>query len=175
VDRIRAAAERALKRTFRWSAPEAGGEIAVELRGDRAVADVDGRRLEIELRPRPDGTYLAFFADGRVLRARVDRRGIRTRVRARGRTVAFDLADPREAAAAAGAREAACDVVAAMPGRVVEVRVRAGDEVVAGQVLLILEAMKMQNEISAEAAGRVSAVCCEAGQAVDGGTVLVRF
>ena len=60
-----------------------------------------------------------------------------------------------------------------MPGRVVEVRVQAGDRVEAGQPLVVLEAMKMQNEIQAERAGTVSRVFVGAGQAVEGGDPLV--
>ncbi|RMG12809.1 MAG: acetyl-CoA carboxylase biotin carboxyl carrier protein subunit [Planctomycetota bacterium] len=62
-----------------------------------------------------------------------------------------------------------------MPGVVVELRVAEGDRVEAGQVLLILEAMKMQNEIAAPADARVAAVRVQTGDAVAGGDVLVEF
>jgi biotin carboxyl carrier protein len=60
-----------------------------------------------------------------------------------------------------------------MPGRVVEVRVAEGDSVAAGQVLIVLEAMKMQNEIRAEGAGIVTRCAVSAGEAVDGGALMV--
>ena len=60
-----------------------------------------------------------------------------------------------------------------MPGVVVELLVQVGDAVEAGQPLLILEAMKMQNEIGADVAGVVSALHVDQGQAVDGGAKLV--
>ena len=60
-----------------------------------------------------------------------------------------------------------------MPGRVVEVRVQPGDRVEAGQPMIVLEAMKMQNEIQAERAGTVSRVFVTAGEAVEGGDPLV--
>jgi len=63
-------------------------------------------------------------------------------------------------------------VAAYMPGRVVEVLVHEGDAVTAGQGLIVLEAMKMENEIQAERAGSVRKIFVEAGQAVEGGDPL---
>lgn len=63
-------------------------------------------------------------------------------------------------------------VTAYMPGRVVKVLVAEGETVVAGQGLVVLEAMKMENEIRAEAPGVVKQVLVTSGQAVDGGDVL---
>ncbi|MEZ6184622.1 MAG: biotin/lipoyl-containing protein [Planctomycetota bacterium] len=62
-----------------------------------------------------------------------------------------------------------------MPGVVVEVRVEAGQTVEQGQVLLILEAMKMQNEIRAEGQGEVKQVAVAAGDSVAAGALLVQF
>lgn len=60
-----------------------------------------------------------------------------------------------------------------MPGRVVRVLVGKGDEVVAGQPLLVVEAMKMENEVRAKAACRVAEVHVEAGATVEGNAKLV--
>lgn len=65
------------------------------------------------------------------------------------------------------------EVRAPMPGLVVRIRVAAGDQVEAGNSLVDLEAMKMENEIKAPAAGTVRAVHVEAGQAVEKGKALV--
>ena len=65
-------------------------------------------------------------------------------------------------AAAAGERS----VDAPMPGKIVEVKVSVGQSVKAGDTLLILEAMKMQNEIAADADGTVKAINVTAGQSV---------
>ena len=67
-------------------------------------------------------------------------------------------------AVAAGAGEHSID--APMPGKIVKVVVEEGQSVKAGEVLLVLEAMKMQNEITADADGTVKAVNVEAGQNV---------
>jgi biotin carboxyl carrier protein len=63
-------------------------------------------------------------------------------------------------------------VKSVMPGIVKEVRVRAGDAVQPGQALLVLEAMKMENEIRSDRAGRVARVLVTPGQAVEKGALL---
>lgn len=64
-------------------------------------------------------------------------------------------------------------VRAPMPGLVLRVEVEAGQEVAAGSGLVVLEAMKMENEIRSSGPGRVKAVLVEAGQAVEKGAALV--
>lgn len=71
------------------------------------------------------------------------------------------------------AHVAAPEVIAPMPGKVLQVLVQPGDQVTAGDGLLILEAMKMENRLVAEAAGTVTEVRIAAGDMVDGGQVLV--
>ena len=66
-------------------------------------------------------------------------------------------------------------LVAPMPGLIVRVNAKAGDEVQAGQGLVVMEAMKMENELRAPAAGRVRAILAEPGTAVEKGTVLVEL
>jgi biotin carboxyl carrier protein len=63
-------------------------------------------------------------------------------------------------------------VDAYMPGRVVALLAQEGDEVAAGQGVLVLEAMKMENEIRAEHEGRITKIYVEPGQAVDMGNPL---
>ena len=63
-------------------------------------------------------------------------------------------------------------IVAPMPGKVVRVLVRVGDAVEAGQGLLVIEAMKMQNEIRSPKSGTVERVLVEEAQAVNAGQVL---
>ncbi len=77
-------------------------------------------------------------------------------------------APARPAAAPAGAET----VKAPMPGNILEVRVSDGQAVQAGDILFILEAMKMENEIMAPAAGTVSGVSVQKGSAVATGAVL---
>jgi biotin carboxyl carrier protein len=62
---------------------------------------------------------------------------------------------------------------APLPGKITHVAVHAGDAVTAGQSLLVIEAMKMENELKAAAAGTVREVRVSAGQAVNAGDVLI--
>jgi len=73
------------------------------------------------------------------------------------------------AAGAGGART----LKAPLPGKITHVAVQAGDAVTAGQSLVVIEAMKMENELKATAAGTVREVRVAAGQAVNAGDVLV--
>ena len=58
---------------------------------------------------------------------------------------------------------------------IVRVHVRVGDQVEAGQPVVVMEAMKMENELRAPAAGTVTSILAEPGKAVEKGTVLVSF
>jgi propionyl-CoA carboxylase alpha chain len=71
-----------------------------------------------------------------------------------------------------GSSLAAGSLVAPMPGTVVRVAVQVGDEVKAGDALVVLEAMKMEHGIKAAADGTVASVSVEPGQQVDAGTLL---
>lgn len=66
-------------------------------------------------------------------------------------------------------------LVAPMPGLVVRVNVQVGDTVQAGQGLVVMEAMKMENELRAPAAGRVKAVLASPGTAVEKGSTLIEL
>ena len=73
------------------------------------------------------------------------------------------------APAASGAGES---ITSPMPGNILAVNVAAGDMVKKGQVLMVLEAMKMENEIMAPHDGKVTAVAVTKGAAVESGTLL---
>lgn len=76
-------------------------------------------------------------------------------------------AAPAAAPAAGGEK-----VTSPMPGTILSVNVAAGDAVKRGQVLMILEAMKMENEIMAPCDGAVTSVAVTKGAAVESGTLL---
>ena len=85
---------------------------------------------------------------------------------------------PRAAAPAAprpasGGAAGAGSVTAPMPGTILDVKVSVGDQVKAGQTVVILEAMKMENEIGAPQDGTVKEVRVQKGAAVNPGDVLV--
>ncbi len=80
-------------------------------------------------------------------------------------------AQPSAKPAAAGAKS----INAPMPGSIISVSVKPGDTFRSGQVLLVLEAMKMENEIMAPHDGRVISVNVSAGSSVNSGDVLISY
>ena len=82
-------------------------------------------------------------------------------------------AAPAAAPAAPVAQAEGVQVACPMPGTIVDVKVQAGDHVTKGQVLVVFEAMKMENEIMADRDGTVAAVYANKGDSVESGKVLL--
>jgi biotin carboxyl carrier protein len=138
---------------------------------------VEGRARSLVLLGGPPGT-LSWLDGTRVVHAAVDGAGPKLTVTVRGLAVPAVVADARAAVASAVAqvRPAAAgpiSVRAPIPGRVARLLVKTGDEVSAGKALVVVEAMKMENEIRAPRAGKVAEISCAEGAAVDAGQVLV--
>ena len=91
--------------------------------------------------------------------------------------IELDYLDPFRAhgGAAAGGSGDNAQVTSPMPGRIVAVAVAEGDVVSEGDTVVVVEAMKMANELRSPIKGRISAVHCSAGEAVEGGTPLVEI
>ena len=89
-----------------------------------------------------------------------------------GAPVAAPAAAPAAAPVASAAGEA---VTAPMPGNILAVNVAAGDTVKKGQVLMILEAMKMENEIMCPHDGKIASVAVQKDATVESGSVLCTF
>jgi len=87
----------------------------------------------------------------------------------------FALVDPRRAllAASGGAGAGGGTLTSPMPGKIVKVLVKDGDPVQEGQTLLVMEAMKMQNELKATATGTVTTVHVQEGATVETGASLI--
>jgi biotin carboxyl carrier protein len=138
-------------------------------------ARVDDRTLELDLREVEPGV-VRIEGDGpsREIEVREDSPGV-FEVSLGGRVVRVEFPDRRTLLAAEGERMAggATRITAPMPGKVVRVLVAEGDAVEAGQGLVVIEAMKMQNQIRAAGPGRVSNVAVRDGAAVQSGDLLV--
>jgi len=153
--------------------------LTVERHAGRYRVTVGERSYEIETRPM--GPFIwSLIASGESYETAVFRLGDgRYHVGWRGRDHAVELVDPltflAEETRAASGKRGKLLVAAYMPGRVVDVRVAEGQEVAVGQSLVVLEAMKMQNEIQAERAGIVRRVHVAPGVAVEGGDPLVEI
>jgi biotin carboxyl carrier protein len=140
---------------------------------------VDGRPAELveteagsvqEIAP---GLY-SVLHQGRSYEVRVADNGDGWRATVDGRSFAVVVEDPRNAAKRSNATLGHLhqEVRAPMPGKVIRMLVREGDEVKAGQGLAVVEAMKMQNEMKALRAGRVVRVTAKDGDTVAAGDVL---
>jgi biotin carboxyl carrier protein len=157
-----------------------GEHSTLELRrdGGAAVAEVGGRRYELEVREPEPGVYLLLH-EGRVYECRVGGGGVSAagaEVSVGNRSYRVRLSDPkrlRGAGAAAGHGEGRAQVLAPMPGKVVRVLVEVGQEVEAGAGLVVVEAMKMQNELKSPKAGAVAELHVQPGATVNAGEVLV--
>jgi acetyl-CoA/propionyl-CoA carboxylase, biotin carboxylase, biotin carboxyl carrier protein len=127
-------------------------------------------------------TSISAGSDGASGPAATTERAVSAEVDGRRYDVTLLVAEPphaglarsrRERERGAGAHAAARDaVVTPMQGTVLAVEVAEGDEVIPGQVLCVVEAMKMENEITAHRAGTVTELSVEAGQSVATGQVI---
>jgi biotin carboxyl carrier protein len=168
-----------LHRRFIWRRGGDHVDTSVESRdGRRVTVRLGGEITVVDFAKLPDGRSSVILPSGRQLTGRaVARSGFHVETWVGARRVHLDLADPLQDLAAESNRSSggAREIYARIPGRVVEVRVADGDRIDSGTTLLVLEAMKMQNEIRADSAGRVTKVVCAAGQTVETGALLVRI
>jgi biotin carboxyl carrier protein len=132
----------------------------------------DPARTANVLMPEP-GVY-SVLLDGRIYDARVEETADGLVVVIDGYRFEIEVRDPRRWSRKGAARGAdgVQMVLAPMPGKVVRVLVAPGDEVAAGQGLLVVEAMKMQNEMKAARAGKILSVTVKEGATVTAGEVL---
>ncbi|MGD0443097.1 MAG: biotin/lipoyl-containing protein [Edaphobacter sp.] len=139
---------------------------------DGAVAcSIDGRSVSADMRLLEPGV-MSLVVEGRQYRCVLDRDGVLIC----GRKYGFEVEDPRSLTGRRGAgagTEGPRPVKAPMPGRVVRLLVEVGDEVAEGQGVVVIEAMKMQNELKSPKAGRVVRIGVGVGDTVGSGDVLV--
>jgi biotin carboxyl carrier protein len=155
---------------------------------------IDGREQEIEIEPTEggymvtvDGTthevdcanleasFYSLIIDGKSYEISVREGAVPDEyaVRHGGHLRTVHIVDPMAAIAGAHlVQTGTITVKAIMPGRVVKVLVEEGDEVDEGQGLIVLEAMKMENEVGAPRRGRIQSVAVQAGQTMETGDTI---
>jgi biotin carboxyl carrier protein len=120
----------------------------------------------------PEPGVYSVLMDGRSYDARIEENALGLVVVIDGFRFKIDVRDPRKMKRHSAAAEGKESILAPMPGKVVRVLVSAGDTVEAGQGIMVVEAMKMQNEMKASRSGRVTTVSVKEGSTVAAGDLL---
>jgi biotin carboxyl carrier protein len=140
---------------------------------DTFVVAIDGEKQTVHAEL-IDPTTLRVVAGGVARTVRIVRAGKDHHVAVGGQTYVL-APEATGAAAASSGTLANPQIIAPMPGKVLQVLVTEGQQVAEGDGLLILEAMKMENRIVAEADGTVKKVNVSVGQMVDGGMLMMEL
>ena len=140
-----------------WSISLDGNPIeadAVEVAANTFSVLINGESYEVRIAPKPDGTLIVSTSTEEFVCEVADPRAWRGR---------------RHGTVEAEGRQ---QISAPMPGKVVRVLVNEGNPVEVGQGIIVVEAMKMQNEIRSPKSGRVEKILVKEGQAVNAGDIL---
>jgi biotin carboxyl carrier protein len=153
--------------------------VDVELRreGERVLACIDDREYELQLRQLGAGQFL-LISNGQIFDCQVEGQsasGATLDVVVGTSRYAVTINDPkrlRGAESGAAHADGAARIIAPMPGKVVRVLVELGAQVESAAAIVVVEAMKMQNELKSPKAGTVTALNVTVGSTVNGGDVL---
>ena len=153
-------------------------EIEIHRDGRRVVANVDGRRYDLDVSEAEPNTFL--IKDGnRVFEAMVSgptEASGPIAVTVRNHHIDVRLWDPkrlRGSSSDAAAMEGIADIRSAMPGKIVRILANVGDKVEKGEGIIVVEAMKMQNELKSPKAGHIKEIRVSLDATVSSGDVLV--
>jgi biotin carboxyl carrier protein len=141
----------------------------------RVIVTIDGRRVEADALKISPGVYSILLA-GRSLEVRVESLAEGLLLHTGGREYHVDIVDPRSWRRGLGGKvdlTGRQQVSAPMAGKIVRVLIAQGQHVESGQGLLVVEAMKMQNEIRSPKTGTVERLSAREGETVNAGEVLV--
>ena len=142
-------------------------ELTLELDGERVSAQVGSgigaRAYDLEAREIEPGSYLLFIGN-KVHECQVD-----------GSIKIIDPKRLRSGQNSAGHHHGVAQIVAPMPGKVVRVQIEAGATVEKGVGIVVVEAMKMQNEMKSPRAGLIVSVNVKPGDTVNAGDVLAEL
>ena len=142
-------------------------EVVVTREDGRYIVVVDGERNDVDAQ-KLEGDFYSILTDNRSYEVSVESRrdGYDVRHGAAQQRVVFT--DPgRRAREDDHGGDGPLEILSQMPGRIVRVLVAEGDTVEEGQGIAIVEAMKMENEITTDKAGKVTKIAVEPGQTVE--------
>jgi biotin carboxyl carrier protein len=150
-------------------------DVQLNVAGSRVVALVDGREYELEFQRQADGGYLVLL-DGQVFDCHVEtnrKENLTVSLHDCSYTVA--ISDPKRLRGSNDSSDqhhGSAEILAPMPGKIVRVLVEVGSQIEKGTGVIVVEAMKMQNEMKSPREGSVKAVNVKAGDTVNAGDVL---
>ena len=158
---------------------ESEHDVTLDVSESSVSADIDGRHYKIEVRELSRGEYL-LTTGAKVYKCRIEQKsgsstGESFTVVLRGHDFDVNVIDPKRLRSGQGSaahHAGAAEIVSPMPGKIVRVLVKAGANVEAGAGIIVVEAMKMQNEMKAPKAGVVVSINAEEGATVSAGDVL---
>jgi biotin carboxyl carrier protein len=151
-------------------------QFEIEIQRDGSVL-VDGVRVEVDFLELGENLH-SMIEDTRSVELAIEEHGGKTEVQMEGRLYEATVLDQRALLMAqrkGGIGAGSGEVHAPMPGLIVDILVRTGDMVEQGQTVIILESMKMQNELKAPRAGKIGSIAVQAKQTVDKGTLLLNI
>lgn len=152
--------------------------INIRQEGDKLVAEIDDVKYELEANEVSKGIYLLKY-EGRVYECRVERdekQKDKFNVQLNNNTFTISLHDPKRMRGKLNVSEVndgVAEIITQMPGKVVRLLVEKDAEVKVGDGVIVVEAMKMQNEMKSPKDGIVKEIRVKAGDTVNGGDVLV--
>ena len=154
-------------------------DLDLRREGEQVSADVAGRTYSLEVHNPAAGVFL-LRSGTNVYHCRVETGGKPEllNVSVRGSSSAIHLIDPKRLRGSqnSGAHDhGSAQIVASMPGKVVRVLVEVGAQVEAGDGIVVVEAMKMQNEMKSPKAGVVTSLAATPGATVNAGDVLAEI
>ncbi len=150
-------------------------KLRLERSGNRASVELGEKTLEVDVSQLSEDAF-SLILEGRSHDVSVSPNAGGFQVVVDGESFQVGLVDPRRDGPATSGRtqsDGPVAVSAPMPGKVVRVLAAEGEDVGQGQGLVVVEAMKMQNELTSPKSGRIGAVRVKVGQAVNAGEALV--
>lgn len=148
-------------------------EVNVEILGETVSVSLEGNPVDADVRRL--GGSLSLILDGKVFDVVVGGSAEKLELAAGSARLVGSAQNERMRAKrrSKGGKSGAGAIRSPMPGKIVEVRVAVGDHVEAGTPVVVMEAMKMQNELRAELSGKVTTVEVSPGQNVESDALLL--
>jgi biotin carboxyl carrier protein len=148
--------------------------VELERQGAGWKCKLDGRELPLDVTPAQNGV-LSLLMDGKSYEVKQEVTGAETNIVVGNERFSVALSDPRSLRArrrAGGAEQGIKKIVAPMPGKIVRLLAAEGSAVQLGQSVIVIEAMKMQNELKAPKNGVLKKINVREGAAVEAGQAL---